>query len=118
MLRIEEEKRREVVREREVTGPRVRYHSKRLEPGSTVVQNLITFVDTPLPKCIDGIAPPPPPPQRCAVTGAPAKYLDPLTGNAYATLEAFRMLRGRSGRRQHSFGGAPGSAGPSAMQED
>ena len=53
-----------------------------LEPGSTVVQNLITFVDTPLPKCIDGIAPPHPAPQRCAVTSAPAKYLDPHTGCA------------------------------------
>eukprot|EP00922_Rhytidocystis_sp_ex-Travisia-forbesii_P036802 GHVS01054748.1.p1 GENE.GHVS01054748.1~~GHVS01054748.1.p1 ORF type:complete len:124 (+),score=9.90 GHVS01054748.1:855-1226(+) len=29
----------------------------------------------------------------CAVTGAPAKYRDPLTGQYYSTREAFKMLR-------------------------
>ena len=101
MLRIEEEKRRVTVRERKTDGPRVKYHSKRA--GDSVI-NTVTFVDTPVPKAIDGIAPPYPPPQRCAVTSAPAKYIDPQTGTPYATLEAFRMLRGRTGRR-HSFGG-------------
>ena len=83
--------------------------------------NTVTFVDTPIPAAIDGIAPPYPVPQRCAVSAAPAKYLDPQTGSAYATLEAFRMLRGRTGRRQqHSFGtaaAAAGGAGPSAGEE-
>jgi vacuolar protein sorting-associated protein 72 len=111
MLRIEEEKRRVVVRERVTDGPRIKYHSKR--NGDEVV-NTITFVDAPVPSCIDGIAPPYPAPQRCAVTHQPAKYLDPVTGNAYATLEAFRVLRGRGGRRQQSFGNpAATPAGPS-----
>ena len=65
-----------------------------------------------MPKNIDGIAPPYPVPTRCAVTGQPAKYFDPQTNTPYATLEAFRVLRGRSGRR-HSIGGvASGSAMP------
>ena len=97
----------------------MQYRSKRV--GDSVV-NSITFVDTPLPAAIDGIAPPYPVPQRCSVTSAPAKYLDPQTGCAYATLEAFRQLRGRGGRRQqHSFGAGPssaaGGAGPSAAEE-
>ncbi|MCO5560618.1 hypothetical protein L7F22_014234 [Adiantum nelumboides] len=31
----------------------------------------------------------------CAVTGLPAKYLDPVTGLPYATIDAFRMIRER-----------------------
>ena len=117
MLRIEEEKRREVVRERTSDGPRVKFASKR--NGDAVI-NTVSFVDTPVPSCIDGIAPPPPPPQRCAVTGLPAKYRDPQTGCAYANLDAFKQLRGRTGRRQqHSFGGGgAAAAGSSAGQDD
>lgn len=32
---------------------------------------------------------------RCAVTGEPAKYRDPVTGAPYATVEAFKTLRAR-----------------------
>ena len=37
---------------------------------------------------------------RGAVTGAPAKFFDPVTQAPYATLEAFRTLRGRTGGRR------------------
>jgi len=111
MLRIEEEKRRETVRERKVDGPRVKWNSTR---NGDSVYSMVSFVDHPIPKTIDGIAPPYAAPLRCAVTGAPAKYRDPQTGMPYATLEAFRTLRGRTGRRQqHSFGSG-GGGGPSA----
>eukprot|EP01135_Chromosphaera_perkinsii_P001028 Nk52_evm42s156 gene=Nk52_evmTU42s156 len=30
---------------------------------------------------------------KCAITGEPAKYLDPLTGKPFATVEAFKALR-------------------------
>ena len=97
---------------RAAEGPRVQYHSKR--NGDSVI-NTVTFVETALPKAIDGIAPPYPAPQKCAVTGAPAKYLDPYTGMAYATLEAFRTLRGRGGRRAPGgFAGGAGHAGAEA----
>jgi vacuolar protein sorting-associated protein 72 len=33
---------------------------------------------------------------RCAVTGLPAKYMDPLTGLPYATVDAFKEIRRRS----------------------
>ena len=76
-----------------------------------VVFNTVSFIETPVPKNIDGIAPPYPVPARCAVTAAPAKYLDPQTNAPYATLDAFKVLRGRTGRRQsHSFGGASSAA--------
>ena len=32
---------------------------------------------------------------RCAVTGEPAKYRDPVTGAPFATVEAFKILRAR-----------------------
>ena len=106
MLRQEEDKRRVISRERNVDGPRIKFHSKR--QGETVT-NTLTFTDMPIPPVINAAAAPYPPPQRCAVSQAPAKYLDPLTGQPYATLDAFKMLRGRTGRRQHSFS-APGIA--------
>uniref|UniRef100_A0A7S3AQ94 Vps72/YL1 C-terminal domain-containing protein n=1 Tax=Haptolina ericina TaxID=156174 RepID=A0A7S3AQ94_9EUKA len=96
MLRQEEEKRKVVVRDRSNLGPRIKYVSKR--EGDSVV-NTITFVECNVPSSIDDIAPPYPVPQRCAVTGLAAKYYDPGTGSPYANLEAFRMLRGRTGRR-------------------
>ena len=116
MLRQEEDKRRVIVRERDTDGPRIKYHSKR---QGTEVVNTVTFSEMPIPSTIDGLAPPYPPAQRCAITQAPAKYLDPLSKQPYATLEAFKMLRGRTtGRRQHSFGAAgtasTTAAGPSA----
>ena len=103
MLRIAEEQRRVTVRERKTDGPRVKLISRR--EGNSVIST-VSFVDHPVPSAIDGIAPPYPTPLRCAVTGLPAKYRDPQTGKPYANLEAFRTLRGRTGRRQqHSFSG-------------
>lgn len=40
--------------------------------------------------------PPEPDPQKCAITGLPAKYRDPLTKLPYATIEAFREIRKRA----------------------
>ena len=106
-----EEKRNAVARERDVSGPRIKYVSRR--NGDSVI-SCITFTETPIPAAIDAIAPPYPAPARCVVTNAIARYCDPSTGCAYATLEAFKMLRGRTGRRHHSFGGA---GAPSAADD-
>ena len=108
MLRMEEEARRVTKTQRKLDGPRIRYHSHR--EGDKVFTT-VSFIETPVPKSIDGIAPPYPVPARCAVTAAPAKYLDPQTKAPYATLDAFKVLRGRTGRRQsNSFGGAASAA--------
>merc|ERR1712032_245808 len=37
-------------------------------------------------------------PKLCVITGKPAKYRDPLTGQPYANLRAFRILRERFSR--------------------
>ena len=110
MLRLEEEKRRVVKTTRVLDGPRIRFVSRVNDRGAGSERKLIqtvSFIETPVPSNIDGIAPPYPVAPRCAVTGQPAKYIDPQTGTPYATLEAFRMLRGRTGRRHNSFGGGP-----------
>jgi vacuolar protein sorting-associated protein 72 len=44
------------------------------------------------------------------ITGLPAKYRDPQTGAPYATLDAFRTIRGRGRSRSQSFGGGPAGA--------
>ena len=115
MLRQEEDKRRVLVRERNTDGPRIKFHSKR---KGDVVSNTLTFTDMPVPSTIDDIAPPYPATQRCAVTQAPAKYLDPVTNQPYATLDAFKILRGRTGRRQHSFSGVGKEAAPPVASAD
>ena len=113
MLRIEEEKRRDGPRVRNTDGPRVVYRSKRSDVVKDALVNTISFVKTPVPSAIDGIAPPYPGPVRCVVTGLPAKYRDPLTGSPYATIEAFRTLRGRGGRRQQqAYAGSSSHAPP------
>ena len=33
--------------------------------------------------------------EKCVVTGEPARYRDPVTGQPYATLAAFKILRER-----------------------
>lgn len=118
MLRMEEEKRRVTKTTRVLDGPRIRFCSRADGSGdSRKLVETVSFIETAVPKNIDDIAPPYPVATRCAVSGQPARYLDPQTGTPYATLEAFRMLRGRTGRRQqHSFGGgASGSAMPGPL---
>lgn len=56
----------------------------------------ITFTDADaMPSIFSLGTPDPPAKMRCAITGAPAKYLDPLTGCHYASVEAFKALRAR-----------------------
>jgi hypothetical protein len=33
----------------------------------------------------------------CVITGQPARYLDPVTGHPYATLDAFKKIRAQAG---------------------
>ena len=60
--------------------------------------NTLRFVNHSVPATIDAVAPEYPEQPICSVTGLPARYKDPLTGSAYASLDAFRMLRGKTGR--------------------
>ena len=76
MLRVEEEKRKVVVRDRRTSGPRVVTKSTR--EGDSV-RTYVTFTDGPLPPAIDDVAPDYPPQVKCAVTGQPARYFDPAS---------------------------------------
>lgn len=90
LLRIEEERKRVGPVVPALTGPMVRFRSDR---SATTV----TFADTPLPSPPFGLpAPTAPAPRVCVVTGLPARYTDPKTGQAYATAAALRTLRERA----------------------
>jgi len=98
MLRMEEAKRVVHAKSRAPAGPRVRTHSK---AGRTT----LTFIEMgSVPEAIRASAPVPPPPARCVITGLPAKYRDPQTGTPYATLDAFRTIRGRGRSRSQTYG--------------
>ncbi|KAM7491568.1 hypothetical protein LguiA_034489 [Lonicera macranthoides] len=87
LAREEEVKKRAVVHKAVYSGPQIRYLSRNgcsyLEFTNGVsFQSEISTNTTPYPqKAV------------CAVTGLPAKYRDPKTGLAYATKEAFRIIR-------------------------
>ena len=56
----------------------------------------ITFTNTDaMPPVFNLPVPEPKVKHRCAVTGQPARYFDPLTQAPYATAEAFAVLRAR-----------------------
>lgn len=103
---MEEAKRVVHAKTRAPAGPRVRTHSK---GGCTT----LTFIETDVPDTIRATAPAPPPPARCVITGLPAKYRDPQTGTPYATLEAFRTIRGRGRSRSQTHG--PGTQAVAAQ---
>ena len=46
-----------------------------------------------------------PPTASCVITGKPAKYRDPLTGQPYANAAAFKELRRRRRRLEEGQGG-------------
>ena len=80
--------------------PWVRSSSRKDVHGGATVLTFYNVDD--LPKEIKARAPPDPPePLRCAVTGKPAKYRDPLTGQGYCDVAAFKVLRTRASLRQH-----------------
>jgi vacuolar protein sorting-associated protein 72 len=88
LLDIEEEsKRKTQTKKRKESGALIRTYSY----GG---QSLYTFTDPiGLPMVFDGFNDPVPKPAVCAITGLPAKYKDPKTGQPYANAEAFKKLR-------------------------
>jgi hypothetical protein len=54
----------------------------------------ITFTDVDKMPSVFSLEPPQRPvPRRCVISGLPAKYMDPLTMQPYANVEAFKILR-------------------------
>ncbi|CAI5472587.1 unnamed protein product [Closterium sp. Yama58-4] len=89
LAREEEVKRKAVVEKAIFGGPQIRFHSK---DGKNVLE--FTKVAA-VPPEINAKAPPYPAKLTCVITGLPAKYRDPLTGQPYATIEAFKVIRQR-----------------------
>jgi vacuolar protein sorting-associated protein 72 len=124
---VEEEARRKAeVKRARYAGPMLRVRSGRRtrtegegdneEDGRLVVEEELTTLE------VRNMQPPawlqpqvaPAPVQRvpCVITGKPAKYRDPVTGLAYADLEAYKELQAR--RRSQM---APMAGGLAAMQQ-
>ncbi|KAK9815667.1 hypothetical protein WJX72_007666 [[Myrmecia] bisecta] len=104
MAQEEETKKKASVKKGKYSGPLIRYYSKRTEEGAMVHLQILNM---PLPADMRQKAPPPPAPLRCVITGRPARYRDPVTGEPYADLAAFQQLRlPRSQRTNHHPGAA------------
>lgn len=96
MLKIQESKKAVAEHKAPPSGPRVVMRSR---GGITT----LTFTEADaVPACLQAKAPTPPEPPRCVVTGLPARYRDPQTGAPYATLDAFRTIRGRGRSRSQN----------------
>jgi hypothetical protein len=72
--------------------PTLRFLSRR---GAADTITFTNVDEVPRPGVSGEAAPAKPPPRTCVISGRPAKYFDPLTGQPYATVDAFRALRAR-----------------------
>lgn len=117
LLRLEEDKRKEIVRKRNVGGPRIRYHSRIVaQKNATGTQidssrksvETITFTEVAsVPLSLANNQGSQLQYRRnrakvCPVTNLPAKYLDPLTKTPYATLAAFKQIREKYKQQQEA----------------
>lgn len=90
LAREEEVKQKAIVHKTVYSGPQIRFYSR---DG----KNLVEFIGD-VAESQELFGQQKPSYKRslvCAVTGLPAKYIDPLTGLPYATKEAFKMIRER-----------------------
>ena len=74
-------------------GPSIVYRSSAKVNGGVGVVELRRGAETPAP--LKQAPPKPHAGHVCVITGQPAKYKDPLTGQPYATIEAFKEIRRR-----------------------
>ncbi|KAL2653335.1 hypothetical protein R1flu_021463 [Riccia fluitans] len=96
LAREEEVKRRAVVHKETYDGPLIRFHSK---------EGVNTLVFTQVEEFPDILSSPSlayPKKILCVITGQPAKYRDPKTGQPYATKEAFKLIRERFGKGENT----------------
>jgi vacuolar protein sorting-associated protein 72 len=106
--RLEAEKKTFKAKKHFINGPIIRYHSvtmpvmatddnKSSETTDRYSRNFMIFTDTKsFPKSFFPTELPQKPKRLyCKITGLPAKYVDPITGYPYATMQAFRVIRDR-----------------------
>lgn len=99
LVRIEEDLARVDWARAPITGPRIIFLSRAEgKDKDRVLSNLVTFTDEDASVLADWAQDDGPQAEKkavCVITGQPAKYRDPKTGQPYATIEAFRKIRER-----------------------
>ncbi|KAL3685142.1 hypothetical protein R1sor_003164 [Riccia sorocarpa] len=95
MLACEEEvKRKAVVHKQTYDGPLITFHSSMLSLSAGVNTLVFTRVEE-FPDILSSPTLTYPKKVLCVITGQPARYRDPKTGQPYATKEAFKLIRER-----------------------
>mmetsp|Transcript_1946 Transcript_1946/g.2509 ORF Transcript_1946/g.2509 Transcript_1946/m.2509 type:complete len:308 (+) Transcript_1946:146-1069(+) len=90
MLMLQEEKKKSR------TSTKIKKEEARIIFKSTKDANTLTFVHlNEIPRTINAKPIPYPTKRVCKITGKPAKYRDPLSGEYYATFDAFKKLRAK-----------------------
>eukprot|EP00250_Pteridium_aquilinum_P005415 c15507_g1_i1 orf=127-1680(+) len=90
LAREEEVKQKAIVHKAVYSGPQIRFYSR---DGKNFLEFMGAVAES--QKLFGQLKQSYKRPQLCAVTGLPAKYVDPLTGLPYATKEAFKTIRER-----------------------
>ena len=116
LMKLEDELKKENTKKRQLTGPRIRFHSRTVMQESTissslagnknkkasstakyerVAVNVVTMTD--VAELTLGVQRPPQEdqPVLCVITGKAAKYRDPLTNHPYASIDAFKIIRAK-----------------------
>ena len=94
LLTLEAELKKKVPTDKpKYVGPSIVYRSSAKVNGGVGVVELRRGAETPAP--LKQAPPKPHAGHACVITGQPAKYKDPLTGQPYATIEAFKEIRRR-----------------------
>ena len=105
LMKLEDELKKEATKKRQLTGPRIKYHSrtymkdthdatKRQRKDPRIAVNMMTFTDV-MTVPLGYQRHPSPKPALCVISGKLAKYRDPLTKHPYASLVAFKEIRRR-----------------------
>ncbi|CAI0559636.1 unnamed protein product [Linum tenue] len=98
LAREEEVKKRAVVHKAVYSGPQIRFSSKNGKHTYVKLHHRCSYLEFRGLSFHSQLTTAPmqyPEKAACVVTGLPAKYRDPKTGQPYATIEAFRIIRQR-----------------------
>ncbi|KAG6546862.1 hypothetical protein Mapa_011478 [Marchantia paleacea] len=96
LAREEEVKRKAIIHKATYSGPLIRFHSRDgiNTLGFTKVEEF--------PEVFNSSCVPYPKKVLCVITGLPAKYRDPRTGQPYASKEAFKLIRERFSKGENT----------------
>ncbi|CAG9463286.1 unnamed protein product [Pedinophyceae sp. YPF-701] len=100
LMREEEQKKKAFVEKHKMQGPHLRRVSRIIDGNAQVwIEARNAKEGLHQVGLAASVAPPKPQKAKCAITGKPAKYRDPLSGQPYCDAKAFRELRKRWANR-------------------